>query len=153
MSDTNWGQAVTGIIIENNKVLLVRHTYGGAKNMLVVPGGYVNIGETPQDALKREVLEETNIIVEPEKIIGIRFNMHDWYVAFEAKYISGEAKSDNSENSEVIWLDVEEVLKKDDVADLTKKLIVCALNEKYGLEKIEYDGNMKNGIYSFYGIK
>nr|WP_300840141.1 NUDIX domain-containing protein [uncultured Acetatifactor sp.] len=38
-----------------------------------MPGGYVKYGETPQQALKREYLEETKIEVEPQNIIGIRF--------------------------------------------------------------------------------
>lgn len=42
--------------------------------MSIVPGGYVKIGETPMDALKREFLEETGIVVEPGKIIAVRFN-------------------------------------------------------------------------------
>ena len=75
--------------------------------MLIIPGGYVNIGETPQDALVREYMEETHILVKPLNIVGIRFNMHDWYIAFKAEYVSGEASSDNDENSEVIWVDVE----------------------------------------------
>ena len=54
-------------------------------------------------------MEETNIEVEPQNIIGIRFNMHDWYIVFYAEYISGEAQSDNDENSEVLWMDVKNV--------------------------------------------
>ena len=75
---TNWGQSVTGVVIKDNKVLLARHTYGGGKGKLIIPGGYVNIGETPQDALVREFLEETHVTIKPINIIGIRFNMHDW---------------------------------------------------------------------------
>ena len=42
--------------------------------MLIIPGGYVNIGETPQQALIREYMEETHIEIKPTDIIGIRFN-------------------------------------------------------------------------------
>ncbi|MBE6926569.1 MAG: NUDIX hydrolase, partial [Ruminococcaceae bacterium] len=59
--NTNWGQSVTAVVIKENKVLLARHTYGGGKGMLIVPGGYVNSGETPQQALIREYMEETRI--------------------------------------------------------------------------------------------
>lgn len=70
--NTNWGQSVTGIVICQGKVLLARHTYGTGKGKLIVPGGYVKIGETPQDALKREFLEETGVVVEPGEILAIR---------------------------------------------------------------------------------
>lgn len=151
--NTNWGQSVTGVVIRDNKVLLARHTYGAGKDMLIVPGGYVNHNETPQEALTREFLEEVNILVEPTQIIGIRFNSHDWYVAFLAEYISGEAKTDNNENSEVLWLDIDEIMIRDDVPDLTKHLISCAIAPNKGLEQIDYIGSTKNGPYSLYGIK
>lgn len=151
-TNTNWGQSVTGVVIKNNKVLLARHTYGNGNGMLIVPGRYINYNETPQETLKREFFEEANIIIEPKQIIGIRFNFHDWYVAFSAEYISGEAATDNDENSEVLWVDIDEAMVRDDVPELTKHLINCAKNPKLGFEKIDYKGNLKNGPYSFYGV-
>ena len=148
--NTNWGQSVTGVVIKDNKVLLARHTYGGGKGMLIIPGGYVNVGETPEDALIREYREETNVVVKPVDIIGIRFNMHDWYIAFRTEYVSGEAKSDQDENSEVLWLDVEEALSREDVPELTKKMIQSALSEGNGLKYKEYVGSTKHAPYSLY---
>lgn len=148
--NTNWGQSVTAVVIKDSKVLLARHTYGAGKGMLIVPGGYVNIGESVQDAVKREYLEETNIVIEPKDIIGIRFNSHDWYVAFSAEYISGTARSDQDENSEILWVDVNEALIRGDVPDLTKKLIESALNNKNPLKKTEFKSSEKNKPYSLY---
>lgn len=148
--NTNWGQSVTGIVIKDGKVLLARHTYGSGKGMLIVPGGYVEYGETPQNALVREYKEETNVIVKPCDIIAIRFNMHDWYIAFRAEYISGNASSDNDENNEVIWLDIEEALSREDVPDLTKKLIKSAVENINGLKLTEYEGSAKHAPYSLY---
>jgi ADP-ribose pyrophosphatase YjhB (NUDIX family)/RimJ/RimL family protein N-acetyltransferase len=105
----NWGQGVGGVVIHNGKVLLARRIGGKSDGKLIIPGGYVNYGETPQDALKREILEETGVTIEPRDIVGIRFNMHDWYVMFRADYISGEAYAADSENSEVLWVDVAEI--------------------------------------------
>lgn len=148
--NTNWCQSVTGIVFKDNKVLLVRHTYGAGAGKLIIPGGYVNFNETPQEAVKRELYEETKVIVEPDKIVGIRFNHRDWYIAFTAKYIDGEPTSDKKENSEAIWMDINEVLSHDDVPDLTKKLIQCALSD-ISFHEVPYQGNTKNGPYSLYG--
>jgi ADP-ribose pyrophosphatase YjhB (NUDIX family) len=147
---TNWGQSVAAVVIKDNKVLLARHTYGNGKGKLIIPGGYVNYGETPQQALKREYMEETNIEIEPQNIIGIRFNMHDWYIVFRAEYISGEAQSDNDENSEVLWLDIKHALSRDDVPDLTKKMIESAVSKQRGLQYEDYHANTKHAPYSLY---
>ncbi len=150
--NTNWGQSVTAVVIRDGKVLLARHTYGSGKGLYIVPGGYTEQGESPQDAVKREYLEETGVVIEPEKIIAIRFNSHDWYVAFSAKYVSGKAVSDGDENDDVVWLDTSEAMNRDDVPDLTKKLIRCALSGE-GLVPMPYEGNPKNGKGYLYGIE
>lgn len=75
--------------------------------------------------------------------------MHDWYIAFKAKYISGTPKSDHDENSEVIWVDAEEALNRTDVPDLTKKLIQSAISGKEGLKHTEYNSN-SNPPFSLY---
>lgn len=148
--NTNWWQSVTAVVIKDNKILLARHTYGAGKGKLIVPGGYVNIGESPQQAVVREYLEETGIKIEPKDIIGVRFNSHDWYIAFSAEYISGEPKSDNDENSEVIWLDVNEALQRDDVPELTKRLLESALNNHSPLKTKPFTSSEKNSPYSLY---
>lgn len=151
-SKTNWCQSVTGVVIKDGKVLLARHTYGSGKGKLIVPGGYVEYGETPQQALIREYKEETGITVEPCDIIAIRFNMHDWYIAFRAEYICGEARSDNDENSEVCWLEPEDALSREDVPNLTKKLIKAAVQGINGLKHTDYEGNSKHEPYSLYCV-
>lgn len=150
--NANFSQSVAGVVLCENKVLLVRHTYGVRKGKLIVPGGYVNIDETPTDAVKREVFEETKVTVEPQGVIGIRFNQKDWYVAFKAKYISGTPVSDQDENSEAIWMDIDEALECEDIPDLTKKLIQCAASGKM-MEFIPYEGTLKYGAYTFFGMK
>jgi len=150
--NTNWGQSVTAVVIRENKVLLARHTYGGGKGKLIIPGGYVNFGETPQQALIREYMEETRVEIKPTSIIGIRFNMHDWYIAFRAEYVSGEATSDHNENSEVVWMDIETAMSREDVPELTKKLIQSAISKGDGLMNQEYQGSTKHAPYSLYCI-
>lgn len=64
--------------------------------------------------------------------------------------MSGEATSDQEENSEVLWVDVEEALTREDVPELTKKLIESAVKKEAGLHKEEYNGSTKHGPYSLY---
>ncbi len=78
--NTDWGKSVAGVVLRDGKVLLARHTYGAGKGRLIIPGGYLQNGESPEGALQREFLEETGVEVRAVGLLGVRFNMHDWYV-------------------------------------------------------------------------
>lgn len=58
--------AVACIVFCGDKVVLTRHEYRGWE----YPGGHREIGETPEDAIRREVLEETGLILDNIKLIG-----------------------------------------------------------------------------------
>lgn len=135
---TNWSQSVGGVCIRDGKVLLARHTYGTGKGMFIIPGGYVNFGEIPEETLVREYQEETGITVKAGKLIGMRFSAKDWYAVFEAIYVEGEARSDGDENDQVVWMNPEEALANESVPELTKKMISCAVSGK-GFELTPYN--------------
>lgn len=53
---------VTGIIFnDKEEILLFRHTY--RSHAWSLPGGYVQSGEHPKEALEREIREESNLVV------------------------------------------------------------------------------------------
>ncbi|MBD1380837.1 NUDIX domain-containing protein [Metabacillus arenae] len=65
--------AVSGIV-ENDKGewLVVKKTYGGLKGNWSFPAGFVKAGETVDQAIKREIQEETGIQTEICGLIGVR---------------------------------------------------------------------------------
>ena len=138
LEKTNWSQSVGGVCLRDGKVLLARHTYGAGKGMFIIPGGYVDFGETPEETLVREYQEETGITVKAGKLLGMRFSAKDWYAVFEAIYIEGEARSDGDENDKVVWMEINEALANESVPVLTKKMISCAISGK-GFELTPYD--------------
>lgn len=54
---------VSGILIRNNKVLLVQNKDEYSNNTWSLPGGQVELHETLEQAIKREFLEETGLSV------------------------------------------------------------------------------------------
>lgn len=67
-SGWKWLPGVFAAIFDGERILCVRHNYGDGRWSL--PGGGIEDGETVVDALKREVLEETGLQVEPGVLIG-----------------------------------------------------------------------------------
>lgn len=110
-----------GIVIKDDKVLLVKHTYGAAKGKCLIPGGFSENGELPQQTVEREVLEETGVHVRAEELVAVRFTQEEVWCIFNAVYLSGTPVSDGQENDEVVFMPVEQAIISDDVADTTKE--------------------------------
>ncbi len=62
---------VCGICIENNKILLVKHTSQGGKSLWIPPGGGLEFDENVMSCLEREFLEETGLKIKMEKLLCI----------------------------------------------------------------------------------
>jgi 8-oxo-dGTP diphosphatase len=91
---------VAGIVVRGKELLLVQRGREPAKGKWGIPGGVVEVGETVEEALIREVREETGCECTPLKHLAtfdsIRRDpdgrVHWHYVLFEylCRYVSGE---------------------------------------------------------------
>jgi 8-oxo-dGTP diphosphatase len=59
------------VLIEENKVLLIRRASEPFKGEWAIPGGRIEDDETAEDCLKREMREETGLDVEPIRLTGL----------------------------------------------------------------------------------
>jgi 8-oxo-dGTP diphosphatase len=62
---------VGALIIEGNRILLVERGREPLKGYWSLPGGILEVGELLDEAIRREVLEETGLVVEPVEIVEI----------------------------------------------------------------------------------
>ena len=62
---------VDTIIQKGTKVLLVERKKDPFKQMMVLPGGFINEGELVEDAAIREVKEETSLDIVLDNILGV----------------------------------------------------------------------------------
>jgi hypothetical protein len=53
-------------------------------------------------------------------------------------YVSGKPESDGYENSEVLLLTVDEVLMRDDLTNMSRKILEAYKENKSGLAKSDY---------------
>jgi 8-oxo-dGTP diphosphatase len=65
-----FGLTVDAVIIRDNKVLLMKRTTYPFEGSWVIPGGYVELDETLEEACVREAKEETGLDVTIQKTIG-----------------------------------------------------------------------------------
>lgn len=66
------------LIIENNKILLIKKNGGPYHGKLDLPGGTIEFGERPEEALKRELLEEVGIEIIDYKLFDAESVFFDW---------------------------------------------------------------------------
>ena len=100
--------SVAGLVCnDKDEVLLLKSPRRGWE----YPGGMVEPGETLQDALKREIKEETGVDVEITGFIGVCKNIQKDVVNidFSCKYTGGEP-STSDESLDVKWVSKDEAL-------------------------------------------
>jgi 8-oxo-dGTP diphosphatase len=62
---------VGAIIIEDDRVLLVKRAHPPLQAQWSIPGGVLEVGELVREAAIREAREETGLIVEPGELLGV----------------------------------------------------------------------------------
>ena len=68
-----------GIVINNkNEVLLIRKSRGAYKGKLDLPGGRIEYGETAEQTLKREFIEEVGVAIKSFDLYTIKTNYVVW---------------------------------------------------------------------------
>lgn len=145
--------AVCGIVEIEGKILLVRHTYGTAKGRILLPGGYVKLNELPTAAVEREIYEETGVICKSKDLFSMQFKSEQWCAVFTTAFVSGEPKSDGRENSEVLLLSVDEALAREDLTNMSRKILVAYKENKNGLTKSDYISNgCTEANYAIFGV-
>ncbi len=97
----------TIILRDDGAFVMIKRNYEPFKDYWALPGGFVEIGETVEEAAMREAREETGIEIKIQKLVGVYSDpsrdprRHTVSICFLAKPVSGELKS--GEEGEVKW--------------------------------------------------
>ena len=96
-------------IDDRGRVLLIRRGKPPFQGHYALPGGFVDVGETVEDACRRELFEETGIVAGKLRLIGVYSDPgrdprgHTVAVAFLAR-VKGEAKA-GDDAAAVEWVE------------------------------------------------
>ena len=134
--------AVSAAIFRDGRVLIVRRGRPPAHGLYTLPGGGVELGETLEQAVVREVREETGLAVAPLALVGFReaigrdaagrIERHFVILPFAARWIAGEIAL-NEELAEAQWRRPDELAGLKTTDGLAE--IVAAAAERIALVK------------------
>jgi ADP-ribose pyrophosphatase YjhB (NUDIX family) len=109
---------VGAIIIEDERVLLVKRAHPPLQAQWSIPGGVLEVGELVREAAVREALEETGLVVEPGELLGVydrilrnpekRVQYHYVLIDFLCRRTGGDLLA-ASDAAEVRWFMREEL--------------------------------------------
>lgn len=109
---------VGAVIVQNDRVLLIRRATPPLLGDWSLPGGVLECGETLREAVAREALEETGLVVETGEMLGVyeriihgddgRVRYHFVLLDFLCRAIGGDLKA-GSDAADVRWFTRDEL--------------------------------------------
>jgi 8-oxo-dGTP diphosphatase len=109
---------VGAVIIEDERVVLVKRAHPPLQDMWSIPGGVLEVGELVREAAVREAREETGLMVEPIELLGVydrvlrnpeqRVQYHYVLIDFLCRRAAGDLAA-ASDAAEVRWFTREEI--------------------------------------------
>lgn len=120
---------VGAVILHDGKVLLIERGQEPLKGQWSLPGGALELGETLEEGIRREVLEETGLIVEPAAVVevfdrisrdaGGRVQYHYVLVDFLCRWTGGELAC-ATDAASARWATLDEI---EPISDFTARVI------------------------------
>ena len=129
--------AVAAAVVEGEHILLVRRASEPGRGRWSLPGGAVKLGERLGEAVVREVLEETGLLIEVIRPIDIvetiirdedgRIRFHYVIVDYLARPLSGELRA-SSDALEARWVRLDEALTLD-ITNTLRRFLMRHMDE------------------------
>ncbi len=128
---------VGAVIVHEGRVVLVKRAKEPLRGRWLIPGGTVELGETLEDAVVREVAEETGLRVRPLEVVLVfdrilrdegEVRYHYVIIDYRCAYLGGEIAA-GSDAADAAWVRPEDLPSYDvpeQAADLIRRVVATA---------------------------
>ncbi|MFI3283920.1 MAG: (deoxy)nucleoside triphosphate pyrophosphohydrolase [Erysipelotrichaceae bacterium] len=108
-------EVVAAIIKSDNRYLVAQRGYGEFKGYFEFPGGKIELGETREEALIREIKEELNVVISVENFLcTVEYEYPSFHLIMHCYYshiIDGEIEI--CEHQSIMWVEKEKLINID----------------------------------------
>jgi 8-oxo-dGTP diphosphatase len=102
-------RVVAAIIRKGGKIFATQRGYGAYKDYWEFPGGKIEAGETPEQALIREIKEELATTIRPERfVMTVEYDYPEFHLSMDCFICSiVEGEPELLEHESACWLTME----------------------------------------------
>lgn len=118
--------SVVAVVTNDKREVLVLDHYFRPRFSWGLPGGFIDRSEAPEDAIRREIREETDLELEDLVLLTVRSTGSHIEIIFCAKG-KGEAKVNSTEIRDLGWFNLNNL---PEMSEVQKNLLEFVLNKR-----------------------
>jgi ADP-ribose pyrophosphatase YjhB (NUDIX family) len=146
---------VGGAVVHDGRLLLVRRASRRGRGNWQVPGGFVEQQETIEEAVVREVEEESGVKSEVEGVLAIRNrydadNGNSLYIVMLLRMVGGAPKPDAHEVDRAEFFTMDEILELEQVPAVNIEVAQRALDPKRRLLSPKTVAHSSGALYTLF---
>ncbi|RTQ93074.1 NUDIX domain-containing protein [Lysinibacillus telephonicus] len=149
---------VAGVVVNSKgQWLVVKKKYSGLKGVWSLPAGFVKVGETADEAVVREIMEETGIDCEVTGLVGFRSGVIRNEVSDNMAIFCCKPLNENQsihiqelELSDARWITIDELLNGGGSSVMLQEM---ASDELIKYQLLKKDGINPGDIFSYSSYK
>ncbi len=130
--NTGYNVGVGGAVVHRGKLLMVRRASKYGRGNWQIPGGFIERDETLEQAVVREVAEESGVTARVRGVLGLRSRVDEFnstYIVFLLAYCAGEPAPDGVETDRAEWISLDDLAGLEKLPAINATIAMIALSQ------------------------
>jgi ADP-ribose pyrophosphatase YjhB (NUDIX family) len=147
MAETEYLVVAGAVVEKDGKIILVQETKPPARGLWNTPAGHIEKGESPFEAAKKEVKEETGLDIEITGLVGVYVGKSLLHpnrivakITFRGSVVGGSIKFNKDEILNVKWFTPSEILamKDSELRGIRKEIEDFIAGKEYPIDVVRF---------------